>query len=80
MKKLFPILVFTWFHGFGQDSIFFQNAEWSPDGKKICAETIRKFGLVLGYEGDIIDIKEKTIEGNRERRTKSRETIEEEQS
>ena len=62
MKKLFPILVYTWFHGLGQDSIFFQNAEWSPDGKKICAETIRKSGPVLGYEGYIIDIKEKTIQ------------------
>ena len=59
---MFPILLFACLHAFAQDSVFFQNAEWSPDGKSICAEIIRKSGANLRYEGYIIDIHRKTIQ------------------
>ncbi len=40
-------------------NIFYQNASWSPDGKKICAEVIKKNQNDISFEGYIIDVSEK---------------------
>jgi Tol biopolymer transport system component len=47
---------------FAQDSIFYQNAEWSPNGKEICTEVIRSSGPGFSFEGYIINVKEKAID------------------
>ncbi len=45
-----------------QDTLFYQNVEWSPDGKKICTEVIRYGAGNFTYEGYIISIAELKIE------------------
>src|SRR5436190_13990853 len=63
MKTIFACLLFVYVHDtFAQDSIFYQNVEWSPDGKKICAEAIGKLGNQFPSDGYIINLAEKRIE------------------
>jgi Tol biopolymer transport system component len=66
MKKiifLFTLLI-TASKILAQDTLFYQNAEWSPDGKKICTEVIRHGGSRFAYEGFIINIADEKIERN----------------
>ena len=45
-----------------QDSVFYQNAEWSPDGKKICVQAIMRSGSDIHSDGYIIDLAHNSIE------------------
>lgn len=62
MKKILAFLLLVNANCFAQDSIFCQNAEWSPDGKKICTQVIRRSGSNFPHEGYIINLDEKVIE------------------
>ncbi len=45
-----------------QDSTFYQNVEWSPNGKMFCTEAIIKQGRGVRFESYIINISGATIE------------------
>lgn len=45
-----------------QDTLFYQNVEWSPDGKKICTEVIMHAGNSFSYEGYVINRSKINIE------------------
>jgi len=45
-----------------QDSIFFQNVEWSPDETKICTEVITVSGNNFSFDGYIINLTSLQIE------------------
>ena len=63
MKKLFTCLLLVCVHdAFAQDSMFYQNVEWSPDGKKVCTEAIRNLGNQFPSDAYIINLAEKKIE------------------
>jgi Tol biopolymer transport system component len=54
------ILVTT--HCFSQDSIFYQNVEWSPDGKKICLQAITRLGKGISSASYIVNLSDLNIE------------------
>ena len=63
MNKIFPALLLMSLHAIAQDSIFYQSAEWSPDGKKICVEAIRNSASSFHSDGYIIDLSQKRVQG-----------------
>jgi len=47
---------------FSQDSIFYQNIEWSPDGEKICIEAITRLSKGIASASYIVNLSDLTIE------------------
>ncbi len=45
-----------------QDSTFYQNVEWSPDGKKLCTETMTREGNGINFQSYIINLDGNVIE------------------
>ncbi len=45
-----------------QDSVFYQNVEWSPNGRKIVTETIKKITNGILFNSYIIDVSTGTVE------------------
>jgi len=63
MRKIFTcILLIKTCLSSSQDTAFYQNVEWSPDGKKICTQVIHHSNSTISFEGYIIDITGKNIE------------------
>jgi len=61
-KIILPIFLLSQIYCCAQDSVFYQNVEWSPDGKKICSEAILKKGNSISYSGFILNLKNNSIE------------------
>ncbi len=45
-----------------QDTTFYQNAEWSPDGRKIVTEAIKKSGNNISFESYIVNLATGAVE------------------
>jgi len=45
-----------------QDTTFYQNAEWAPDGKKIVTQAIKKLGSNFAFESYIINLATGAVE------------------
>lgn len=59
---LFCISAITFTRLFAQDSVFYQNIEWSPGGKKIVTEVIFKNNSNLSFQVYILDLQPLAVE------------------